>query len=74
MEQLGSHWMDFSEIQYFNISLKSVEKIQILLKPDKNKGYMTRRTIYVLSYLAHLFVEPETSQAKVVEKIGIYIL
>ena len=38
-KQLGSHWMDFCDIWYLNIFLKSVEKIQFSLKSDKNNGY-----------------------------------
>jgi len=30
--------MDFLEIRYFNMFRKSVEKIQVSLKPDKNDG------------------------------------
>jgi len=41
MEQLGSHWTDFHENLYFNTFRKSVEKIQVSLKPDKNKWYFT---------------------------------
>ena len=32
MEQLGSHWMDFSKIWYLIIFRKSVEKIQVSLR------------------------------------------
>jgi hypothetical protein len=38
VEQLGSHWTDFDETWYFR---KSVEKIKVLLKSDKNNGYFT---------------------------------
>jgi hypothetical protein len=41
MEQLGFHWTDFHEILYLRIFRKSVEKIQVLLKADNNKGYFT---------------------------------
>jgi hypothetical protein len=41
------HWTDFHEILYFNIFRKSVEKIQVLFKTDKNNGYFTRRLIYI---------------------------
>jgi len=41
MEQLDSHWTEFNEIWYLSIYLKSVEKIQILLKTQKNSGYFT---------------------------------
>jgi hypothetical protein len=35
MEQLGSHWMDFRDTLYLSIFRKTVEKIQFLLKSDK---------------------------------------
>jgi heme/copper-type cytochrome/quinol oxidase subunit 4 len=41
MEQLGFHWTNFHDIQYLSIFRKSVEKIQVLLKSDKNKEYST---------------------------------
>jgi hypothetical protein len=41
MEQLGSYWTDFYGILYFRIFRKSVEKIQVSLKSDKNSGYFT---------------------------------
>jgi len=41
MEQLGPHWTDFREILYLNILRKSVEKIQVSLKFDKNNVYFT---------------------------------
>ena len=41
MEQLGSHWMDFSKIWYLIIFRKSVEKIQVSLRSRKNNGYFT---------------------------------
>ena len=48
MEQLGSYWTDFREIWHLRIFFfeKSVEKIQFLLKSDKNKGYLAWRPIY----------------------------
>jgi hypothetical protein len=41
MEQLGSHWTDFHKIRYLGILQKSVEKIKVSLKSDKNKRYFT---------------------------------
>jgi hypothetical protein len=41
MEQLVSHWTDFHEIWYLSNFRKSVEKIRVLLKSDKNNGYFT---------------------------------
>jgi len=40
MAQLGCHWTDFHEI-YLSIFRKSVENIQVSLKPDNNSGYFT---------------------------------
>jgi len=41
MKQLGSRWMDLYEILYLSIFRKTVEKIQVSLKSDKNDGYLT---------------------------------
>ena len=41
MEKLGSHLTDFHEIWYLKISRKSVEKIRISLKSDKNNEYIS---------------------------------
>jgi len=38
MEQLGFHWTDLYEIWYFRIVRKYVEKIQVLLRSNKNNG------------------------------------
>jgi len=39
MKQLRSLWTDFHKILYLSIFRKSVEKIQVLLKYDKNNGH-----------------------------------
>ena len=49
MEQLGSHWTDFHEILYFRSFRKSVDKIQLSLKPGQNKRqffFFENRAIY----------------------------
>jgi len=46
-EQLGSHWTDFQEIWYLTIVRKFVEKIQVSLKSEKNKGYFTWRPTHI---------------------------
>jgi hypothetical protein len=75
MEQLGSHWTDFRESLYLRIFRKCVQKIQVSLISDNNKRYFTRTPTYIfLSYLAHLFLEWEMFQTKVVEKITIHVL
>jgi hypothetical protein len=48
MEQLGSHLTDFHEILYLRIFLKSVEKIQVSLLSDRNKGHFSWRPINLL--------------------------
>jgi hypothetical protein len=52
MEQLGSHWTDFHEIWYLNIFRKSVGKIQVSLKSERNDGYFTWRPIYVFDHIS----------------------
>jgi hypothetical protein len=47
MEQLGYRRMDFHEIWYLNIFRKSVEKIQVRLKYDKNNWQFTVRLTYI---------------------------
>jgi len=47
MDKLGSHRTDFLESSYLSIFRKSVEKIQVTLKCDKNKGYLTRRPMCI---------------------------
>jgi hypothetical protein len=39
VEPLGSHWPDYHDIGYFSIFRKSVEKIQVSFKSDKNNHY-----------------------------------
>jgi hypothetical protein len=39
--ELGSHWRDFQKVWYFIIFRTSVQKNQVSLKSDKNKGYVT---------------------------------
>jgi len=39
MQQLSSHWMDIHKILYLSIFRKYVEKMQVLLTSDKNKGW-----------------------------------
>ena len=38
MDQLGSLWTDFREILYLSIFRKSVEKIHVSFKTDKQNG------------------------------------
>jgi hypothetical protein len=47
MEHPGSHWTDFHEIWYLRIFRKSVEKLQVPLKSDKNNWYFTWRPMYI---------------------------
>ena len=47
MEQIGSNWTDFHKIWYFSIFRKTVDKIQVLLKSDKNNGYFSYRPMYI---------------------------
>jgi hypothetical protein len=74
MEQLGSHWTDFNKIWYLSIFRKSVEKLPVSLKSDKNKGVLYMKTFVHVWYFAEFFLEWEMFQTKVVEKIKTRIL
>ena len=52
MEQLGSHWTNFYETWYLSIFRKSVEKIRVSLKPDKNNWYLTWRPMYIYDIIS----------------------
>jgi hypothetical protein len=50
MEQLCSHWKHFHKIWYLRIFRKSVEKIQVSLKSEKNNGALyTTYTFMIIS-------------------------
>jgi hypothetical protein len=42
MEQLGFHWWVSIKLDIWEFLRKSVEKFEVPLKSDKNKGYFTR--------------------------------
>ena len=73
-ERLGSHWREFHEIWYLSIFRKSVEKIQVSLKPDKNNRYFTWRPVVKLWYLAQFFLKWENFQSKFVEKFKTHFI
>jgi hypothetical protein len=50
LEQLGSHWKDFRQILYLSIFRKSLEKIHVSLKSDKNNGYFKWKPIYTFDH------------------------
>jgi hypothetical protein len=47
MKQLGSLWTNFHEILYLGLNRKSVDKIQIWLKYDKNSRYFAWRRVHI---------------------------
>ena len=66
---------DFHEIWYWVIFRKSVEKIQVSLISDKNKGYFTWRPMNIFGHISlSSFLEWEMFQRKAVEKIKTRIL
>jgi hypothetical protein len=52
MEKFGYHWTDLHEILYFTIFRKSVKKIQVSLKSDKNNVYFTCRPMYIYNNIS----------------------
>jgi hypothetical protein len=53
MEQLRFPWMGFHEIYIWVIFRKSVEKVQVSLKSDKNKGYCTCSPKYKYGHISN---------------------
>ena len=51
IEQVGRHWTDFHEIWYLIIFRNSVEKVQALLKSDKNNGHIVWRPVYIFDHI-----------------------
>ena len=47
MEQLGSYWTDFDEVWRCFFFRKYIDKIQVLLKSDKNNCYLTWRRFHI---------------------------
>jgi hypothetical protein len=54
MLQIGSLSKDFHEIWYLDIFRKSVKKIQVLLKSDKNNGYFWQRPVHIYDNISPL--------------------
>jgi hypothetical protein len=52
MEKLSSGWIDFRNCS-LSLFRKSIEKIEVLLKSDKNDVYFTRRGHAVAQWLSH---------------------
>jgi len=70
MEQLCYNWKEFHEIKFWNIILKSVQKIQVLLKFENNNLHFTLRPLHIHdNYLAKVFLEWEIFQASFLEKV-----
>ena len=52
MEQTGSHWTDFHDSWHLSIFRKSVEKIKVSLKSDKNKDYFIWRPMCIFYHMS----------------------
>jgi len=55
MEQLGSYLNDSNEISHNSILRKSIEKIQVTLKSDKNNRHITWRPIYIFDHISLIY-------------------
>jgi hypothetical protein len=60
MEQLGPHQTEFHEIWYLSFFRKSVAKIQISLKSEKNNWYFTWRPRYIYEISMNSSLEWDT--------------
>jgi hypothetical protein len=52
MKQLCCHWTDLYETWYLSIFRKSILKIHVWLKCDKNTGHFTWRPIYIYNNIS----------------------
>jgi len=59
---------------HLSIFRKSVKKVQVSLKSEKNNGFCTRRQIYIFHYIPHIFSYNEMFRTQVEEKIKAGIL
>ena len=73
MEQLGSHRTDFLEIQYFRIFRKSVEKLKVSSKSNKNNGYLHGDLCTFMIISLSVVLRMKNVTEKVVERITTYI-
>jgi hypothetical protein len=64
----------FHEIWCTGIFRKSIKKIQVPLKSNKNNGYFTWRPIYIFDYTHSILLRMRAFQTKVAEKIKTHIL
>jgi hypothetical protein len=71
-QQLRSHWTNFHDISYLRIFRKSVEKIRISLKSEKNIVFFSWTPTHI--YVAQCFLEWEMFQPKVPGTIKTHIL
>ena len=56
MEQLACHWSEIREILHLIIFRKSVEKIQVLLKSDKNTKYCACRPMGIYDNVPNMMI------------------
>jgi hypothetical protein len=59
MEEFGFHWTDFDETWYLRLFRKSVEKIQISLKSDKDRELYMKTFRHFWRYHAKFYLEWE---------------
>jgi hypothetical protein len=74
MQQLCSDRTDFHEMLYLSIFRKSVAKIQVSLKSDKNNGYFTWRLCKFIIISRWILLRAEMFKTKVAEKIKTHSL
>jgi hypothetical protein len=74
MEKFGSNWVDFHEILYESIFLKSVYKIQGSSKSEKNDGYFALGPMHIFDHLSFIFLRMRNIREKPVENIKTHFM
>ena len=67
-EELGSHWANVHQFWYMSVSRKSVEKIQVSLKYDKNNGTLHESLATFMIISRSILLVWEIFQTNLVEK------
>jgi len=69
MKQLGCNMKEFHEIVYLIIFRKYVDKIQVSLKSDKNKGYFTLKPICIYDHIFSVIYRMRKFSEKICREI-----
>jgi hypothetical protein len=74
MEIFGSHWKGFHDIWHKNVFQKSIEKIQVSLKSDKNNSYLNTDLCKFMVIPRWILLRMRIVSDRIIQKVKTYIL